>query len=115
MVRIAVDGHMITCDRGHQGSSGVMSGLPTSCQSNHLFIFLTAKLGPAPAAAGESQKVRVRGWREEGMRGGARRITGQLNHHGLTLVFVEPRGSLTRNPAGLMSKMRVPGSTPDSF
>lgn len=61
-VHFAVDGHMITCDRGQQGSSGVMSGLSTSCQPNHLFIFLTAKLGPALAGE-ESQKGKVRGER----------------------------------------------------
>lgn len=62
VVPFAVDGHMITCDRGQQGSSGVMSGLSTSCQPNHLFIFLTAKLGPA-LAGGEGQKGKVRGER----------------------------------------------------
>lgn len=56
-LHFAADGHMITCDRGHEGSSGVTSSIPTSCRSNHLFIFLTAKLW--------SGRVKARKWKWE--------------------------------------------------
>lgn len=76
LVPFAVDGHMITCDRGHRGSSGVSRGLPTSCPSNHLFIWLTDQLGPA-LAGGESQKGKVRG---------ERRVRGQSDPDWVTFV-----------------------------
>lgn len=82
LVRFAADGHMITCDRGHWRSSGVSRGLPTSCQSNHLFIWLTDQLGPA-LAGGASQKGKVRG---------ERRVRGQSDPDWVTL-FLQPRGS----------------------
>ena len=60
LVHLARVGHMITCDRGHEGSSGVTSGIPTSCRSNHPFIFSAAEPGSA-LTGGE----RARKWKRE--------------------------------------------------
>lgn len=55
-------GHMIACDRGHEGSSGVMSSILTSCKSNHLFIFLTTKLWSTLAEKERARRKRVSKW-----------------------------------------------------